>query len=354
MQKILKPSVYISLAILLINTACGNQEQQSTQSTEEQEASTAPSAYQTTGSIEKLDDGLDEIISPDAKIEILAEGFSWSEGPVWVPEHEMLLFSDIPPNKIYQWTESDSLQLYLTPSGYTGEEARGGEVGSNGLLLDSGDRLVLCQHGDRRIARMEAPLDDPKARFSTLAGKYDGKKLNSPNDAVFKSDGMLYFTDPTYGLEKDMEDPAREIPFAGVYRLDEREQVHLLTQELKRPNGIAFSPDESMLYVANSDPDRPIWMAYEVQENGDITDGKVFFDATELAKTEQGMPDGLKVNRDGVLFATGPGGVLIFDPEGKHLGTIKTGQPTANCALNEEENVLYMTANMYLMRVRLK
>lgn len=354
MRKILKPSVYISLALLLFNIACGGREQQTTQSSAEQQASPATPAYQTTGSIEKLDNSLDDIISQDATIEVLAEGFSWSEGPVWVPQHQMLLFADIPPNRIYQWTEQGGLELYLEPAGYTEAEDRGGEPGANGLLLDKDNRLVLCQHGDRRIARMEAPLDEPQPSFSTLAARYEGKRFNSPNDVVMKSNGELYFTDPPYGLEQGMDDPAKEIPFQGVYRLDTDGQVHLLTKDLSRPNGIAFSPDEKTLYVANSDPDRPILMAYEVEEDGNISNGRVFFDAAELSKTDKGSPDGLKVNQNGILFATGPGGVLVIDPEGKHLGTIKTGQLTANCALNEQENMLYMTAHMYLMRVRLK
>lgn len=354
MWKISGTPAYIGLVVCLLSGSCGSKQQQAGQTEGAQDAGTATVAYQTTGSIEKLDDDLDEIISEDATIEILADGFNWSEGPLWVPQHQMLLFADIPPNKIYQWTEQDGLELYLEPAGYTGEKSRGGEPGANGLLLDADNRLVLCQHGDRRIARMEAPLDDPQPRFSTLAAEYEGKRLNSPNDAVFRSNGELYFTDPPYGLEKGMDDPAKEIPFQGVYRLGTDGQLHLLTKALSRPNGIAFSPDEKILYVANSDPDRPILMTYDVEENGNISNGRVFFDATELSKTEQGAPDGLKVKRDGILFATGPGGVLVLNPEGKHLGTIKTGQPTANCALDEEENTLYMTANMYLMRVRLK
>ena len=319
----------------------------------EQPATATEKKYPTTGSIERLDEELDQIIGKDAAIEILAEGFEWSEGPLWIPEQEMLLFSDIPPNKIHQWSEAEGLKLYLTPSGYTGEEPRTGEPGANGLLLDQEGQLVLCQHGDRRIARMEAPLENPQPLFSTLAGTYEGKRFNSPNDAVYKSNGELYFTDPPYGLEKNMEDPAKELPFQGVYRLDGRGKVHLLTKELSRPNGIAFSADEKILYVANSDPNNPIWMAYEVQENGDLANGRVFFNASKLAKTAPGLPDGLKVSRKGTLFATGPGGVLVFNKAGKHLGTIRTGQPTANCAFNEDESMLYITANNYLMRVPL-
>ncbi len=297
---------------------------------------------------------MESIIKPDAKIEILAEGFDWSEGPLWLPERQSVLLSDIPPNKVFEWSDARGLQLYLTPSGYTGETARGGEVGSNGLILDAAGRLVLCQHGDRRMARMNAPLDNPKPEFTTLADAYEGQKLNSPNDAVYRSNGDLYFTDPPYGLEKNMKDPSKEIPFQGVYRLTADGKVHLLTKELSRPNGIAFSPDERTLYVANSDSDSAIWMAYDVTEDGNVANGRVFFDATALAKKERGLPDGMKVTREGNIFATGPGGILIFNSSGKHLGTIKTGQATSNCAFNEDESALYITADMYLLRVKLK
>jgi gluconolactonase len=353
MLKIPKPYLLTALILTLSGWSCSQIGQQETLSEAEQLPAEKKKVYQSTGSIEKLDAGLDKVISTDARIEIIAEGFKWAEGPLWVLEKEMLLFADIPPNKIYQWNESEGLQLYLTPSGYTGKKPRGGEPGANGLLLDWENRLILCQHGDRRMARMEAPLDKPEPRFTTLADKYQGKRLNSPNDAVFKSNGELYFTDPPYGLEKNAEDPAKELSFQGVYRLDWDNQVHLLTKELSRPNGIAFSPDEKTLYVANSDPKNPIWMAYELQENGNVASSRIFFDASKLAKTAAGLPDGMKVNRKGIIFATGPGGVLIFNKDGKHLGTIKTGQPTANCAFNEDETMLYITANMYLMRVSL-
>ncbi|QNF35951.1 SMP-30/gluconolactonase/LRE family protein [Adhaeribacter swui] len=308
----------------------------------------------TTGSIEKLDESLDDIIKLGAKIEILARGFTWSEGPLWLPQENKLIFNDIPPNTMYQWSEKSGLQVYLKPAGYTGTTPRGGEIGANGLALDPDGRLVLCQHGDRRMARMDAPLNAPTPKYVTLADSYEGKKLNSPNDAVYKSNGDLYFTDPPYGLEKNMDDPAKELPYQGVYRVAKDGTVHLLTKELSRPNGLAFSPDEKKLYVANSDPDRAIWMVYDVQPDGSITNGKVFFDATDMLKKEPGNPDGLKINKDGILFATGPGGVLIFSPEGKHLGTIKTGQATANCAFNPDQTELYITAHMYLMRVKLK
>jgi len=201
---------------------------------------------------------------------------------------------------------------------------------------------------------MEASLTQPKPVFTTLADKFEGKKLNSPNDAVYKSNGDLYFTDPPYGLEKNADDPAKELPFQGVYRLAQDGTLHLLTKDLSRPNGLAFSPDEKTLYVANSDPQKAIWMAYDVQPNGNIANGRVFYDATALVNKEKGLPDGLKVNQEGYLFATGPGGIWIFDQNAKHMGTIRTGQATSNCAFTTDESTLYMTADDYLMRVKLK
>jgi gluconolactonase len=213
----------------------------------------------------------------------------------------------------------------------------------------------MCQHGDRRMARMEAPLDNPQPAFVTLADKYEGKRFNSPNDAVYKSNGDLYFTDPPYGLEQNADDPAKEIPFQGVYRLGKDGRVYLLTRDLSRPNGLAFSPDEKTLYVANSDPEKAIWMAYAVTETGSLIRGRVFFDATPMVGQQApGLPDGMKVNRQGFIFATGPGGVLVFNSQAEHLGTINTGQATSNCAFNEDESVLYITADDYLMRVKLK
>jgi gluconolactonase len=201
---------------------------------------------------------------------------------------------------------------------------------------------------------MLTELDKPEPRFETLADSYEGKRFNSPNDAVFNSQGHLYFTDPPYGLRGKDDDPAKELDFNGVYRVSPDGEVTLLTRELTRPNGIGLSPDGSRLYVANSNPERCLWMVYNINEDGLLSDGKVFFDATHLYNGKNGLADGLKVNDAGFVFATGPGGVLVFSPEGKHLGTIRTGQPTANCAFNTDKSVLYMTANNYLMRIKLK
>lgn len=336
------------MLLCLLTLAC----QPDKQSTDTAEA--VSGTIKTIGEIEVLDASLNLVVSPNAKMEVLSEGHVWTEGPVWVPELEAVLFCDIPPNKIFKWSESEGSSLYLTPSGYTSDVARGGEVGSNGLLLDAEGRLVLCQHGDRRVARMEAALDQPRANFSSLAERWDGKRLNSPNDAAFHPNGNLYFTDPPYGLEFRMQDSTKEIDFQGVYMVDAAQNVQLLTDELSRPNGIAFSPDYKIAYVANSDPDRAIWMAYDVQEDGTFANGRVFFDATDMAAHKKGLPDGLKVNAAGILFATGPGGVLIFSHDGSHLGTLNTGEATSNCAFGADEKTLFITADMYLLKIDLR
>lgn len=304
--------------------------------------------------IERLDPLLDRLMAPDAKVEILAQGYDWSEGPVWVKDGGFLLFSDVPQNVVVRWKEGEGARPWLTPSGYTGREPRGAELGSNGLVIDHDGRLILCQHGDRRIARMEAPLSAPAPRFSTLADRYDGARFNSPNDVVFNRQGDLYFTDPPYGMVKQFEDQARELPYQGVFRRGRDGVVSLLTRDMTRPNGLAFSPDEKTLYISQSDPTAPIWRAFNVRPDGSLGGSRILFDASSLAKTRRGLPDGLKVETEGTLFAAGPGGVLILTPNGRHLGTILTGQATGNCAFGDDGRTLYMTADMYLMRVRLK
>lgn len=302
----------------------------------------------TIGEIRRVDPRFDKLVPQDAKIEVLASGFDWAEGPVWDRTDDSLLFSDIPPNSVFRWKQGEGVSLFLKPSGYTGDKSRGGEPGSNGLLFDAQGRLVLCQHGDRRVARLEED-----GTQTVLADRYQGKRLNSPNDGTFHSNGDLYFTDPPYGLEGLNDDPAKELDFNGVYLRRKNGELVLLTKEMSFPNGIALSPDEKTLYVANSDPRRAIWMAFEVQSDGTLSGGRVFYDATEWVGQRKGLPDGLKVDQAGNLFATGPGGVSVFSPEGDHLGSIDSGEATANCGWGNDGQTLYMTSDMHLCRVRL-
>jgi gluconolactonase len=339
--------ITISICVVLLSS-CGGEPKEVSDDT-----STSKVSFATTGNVERVDAAIDQILPMGAAMEILADGFDWSEGPVWIADHDMLLFSDIPPNAIYRWTQTEGATLFLQPSGYTGLIERSGEPGSNGLLLDQEGHLILCQHGDRRIARYTGSLEDPKPAYETIVDNYQGMRLNSPNDATFSPTGLLYFTDPPYGLEGNVEDPAKEIPFQGVYRVSRNGEVELLIDTLTRPNGIAFSPDGTVLYVANSDPDKALWMAYDLDAGGSITDGRVFFDVTNWVGKEPGLPDGLKVHRDGTIFATGPGGVWIFSPSGKVLGKLKTGRATANCAFDDTYSNLYITADNYLLRLRL-
>lgn len=302
------------------------------------------------GSIERIDTRINDLIPADAALERLAEGFEWSEGPVWRRDRGYLLFSDIPKNTIYRWDDDEGLSVFLRPAGYSGSDPAGAELGANGLVIDPEGRLVMCDHGNRAIMR----LDESDYTKTILADRYEGRRLNSPNDAVYRSNGDLYFTDPPYGLRGLNESPDKELPFNGVYRLTPNGELFLLTDELSFPNGIGFSPDERTLYVANSDRNRLILMAYEVRDDGGIENGRVFFDASELAEQgRRGAPDGLAVDQYGNLFATGPGGVLVLNPEGEHLGTIETGQATANCAFGDDGSTLYITADMYLARIRL-
>jgi gluconolactonase len=305
----------------------------------------------TLGRIERLDPAFDRLVDEHATIELLAANeFDWAEGPVWDGAGKRVLFSDIPKNMIWEWSQSAGLKEFLKPSGYTGAATfTGREPGSNGLAFNEAGELVMCQHGDRRVAKW---VD---GKFVTLADRYAGKRLNSPNDLALRSNGDVYFTDPPYGLPKHTEDPGRELDFQGVYRLDGKGEVTLLTRELNRPNGLAFSPDERTLYVANSEAKKAILMAFPVRPDGTLGDGKVFFDVTAaVSKQKPGVPDGLKVSADGTVWATGPGGVLVYSPQGQHLGTLATGVATANLAFGDDGSTLYITADKNLVRVRTK
>ena len=311
------------------------------------------SKYKTIGTIERIDPTLDSIISPGATIEIISDSFDWSEGPVWIESKKMLLFSDVPQNIVYKWTEEKGKEIFLTPSGYSDSVKRGGEMGSNGLTLDPIGQLVLCQHGNRQVARMDASVDDPRSSFTAVANNYNGKKFNSPNDAVYNSAGELFFTDPPYGLERLLDDPKKEIPFQGVYKVKKNGDVILLTDSLTRPNGIAFMPGEKTLLVANSDPAKPNWYVFDV--NGDsLSNGRIFYSVAGYDSTLKGLPDGMKIDKNGNVFATGPGGIWIFNSEGKVLGKIKLNDATSNCAFSPDQKTLYITNDMNVLRMKMR
>ena len=299
----------------------------------------------TIGHVERLDPRLDAIVPAGAVLEILARGHAWTEGPVWVPALRSVLYSDVESNAIFRWSEGDSAAVWLQPSGYTGAVPRGGEMGSNGLVIDAEGRLVMAQHGDRRIARLDADLEAPTPDFVTLSGSFEGRRYNSPNDLTLRSNGDVYFTDPPFGLEQRMDDPARELDFQGVFRLTADGTVTVVTDEMSGPNGIAFSPDEATLYVSNARRAQPVIMAYDVSEGGDVTNGRVFFESTG---------DGLAVDQQGNVYVAGPGrGVLVIAPDGTHLGSIVTTERTSNCTFGDDGSTLYITADMYLLRIRL-
>jgi gluconolactonase len=324
-------------------------------STEPKNVPMSKSNYKTIGIVERYDATLDSIINLDAKAEIIAEGFEWSEGPLWIEKHNMLLFSDVPMNTVYKWTEEKGKEIYLKPSGYTGTEpSKCKEPGSNGLVLDNEGDLVLCQHGNRQMGKMLAPLDNPDAKYIILANRYNGKRLSSPNDAVYNSNGELFFTDPPYGLlTQDDSDTAKEISFNGVYKVKKNGEVILLVDSITRPNGLAFLPGEKKLIVACSDPQKLNWYIFDV--NGDsLSNGKIFFSAAGYDKSWRGLPDGLKIDNKGTVFATGPGGVWIFNSDGKLLGKIKLDEACSNIALSPDEKTLYITNDMYVLRLKMR
>ncbi|MCI0587138.1 MAG: SMP-30/gluconolactonase/LRE family protein [Planctomycetes bacterium] len=299
--------------------------------------------------IERIDPRFDRLVPRDAKVGPIAEGLDWVEGPVWRRRSGDLLFSNIPKNVVMRWRAGSALDVFLQPAGYTGKAPfNGPEPGSNGLTLDPEGRLVLCEHGDRRVTRLEA--DGTK---TVLADRFEGKRLNSPNDAVFGPDGALYFTDPPFGLPNSFDDPGKELPFQGVYRRAGDGTLTALVRDLRAPNGIGFSPDGRTLYVSDADPARPTWFACEVLEGGRVGPARLFATMEKHAGTRPGVADGLKVDREGNLFAAGPGGLYVFAPDGAHLGTFLLGHPTGNCAWGEDGSTLFIASNQTVYRVRL-
>jgi gluconolactonase len=302
-------------------------------------------------SIERLDPAFDALVARDAKVETLATGIAWAEGPVWRKDGRYLLFSDAPHNTIWKWKDGEGLTVFMRPAGYTMPDPPGREMGSNGLTLDAEGRLVMADHGNRQIAR----VDDSTFTKTVLASRYEGKRLNSPNDLVYRANGDLYFTDPPYGLRGVDQSPLKELPFSGVYLLRKDGTLTLLLRDLKYPNGVALSPDGKTLYVAVSDGARPVVLAYDIEPDGTVANERTIFNTSALnAAGRRGAPDGIKVDRAGNLFVAAASGVLVLSPTGKHLGSIITGQQTANCAFGDDGSTLYMAANDRLMRVRLK
>ena len=296
------------------------------------------------GAVLRVDPRFDALVPADARIEKLADGFVFTEGPVWIQNESRLLFSDVRANAIYQWTEAEGASSFLDPV-FEGDVTGRRSISSNGLTLDGEGRLIICEHGNRLISRLETD-----GTRTTLVDNYQGRRLNSPNDAVYSTDGWLYFTDPPYGLEGLEESPMRGLDFNGIYRLSPDGELELLYADQTRPNGIALSPDERTLYVANSDANDKVWYAYDLGDDG-LSNPRVFYDVND--QTAPGAADGMTVDLAGNIFATGPGGVWVFAPDGTHLGTIQLDEVVANAAWGDDGSTLYMTASTGLYRIRL-
>jgi gluconolactonase len=294
----------------------------------------------------RLDPAIDLIVPANPKIFKLAEGFQFTEGPIWMKNGD-LLFSDPNANRIYRYAPNRTLSVFKNNSGYSGKDiAEYFQPGSNGLTVDPQGRLTINEHGNRRVTRVEKD-----GRLTVLADKYEGKRLNSPNDLVYRSDGTLFFTDPPFGLPKFYDDPRKELPYSGVFALY-RGQLILATTDLKGPNGIAFSPDEKYLYIGNWDPEKKVVMRYEVNADATLSKGKIFLDMTS-APGEDAI-DGIKVDQQGNLYVSGPGGLWIISSAGKHLGTIVAPKHPHNLAWGDRDGkTLYMTAQGALYRMPL-
>jgi gluconolactonase len=297
------------------------------------------------GSIVRTDPAFDSLVPRDARIEKVGGGFKFTEGPLWRPEEGKLWFSDVQGNVVRSITPDGKVQVLIENGGGQSSAPPGSFVGPNGMIADKDGYVLLCQHTDRRISRVGKDL-----KMTTYLDKFEGKRFNSPNDLVYRADGSLYFTDPPYGLLKQDEDPAKELKFNGVFRYSGG-KLQVLIKDLTRPNGIAISPDGNTLYVANSDDKRRIWMRYDLAADGTVSNGRVFADVT--AEKDPGNPDGMKVDSLGNVYGTGPGGVWVFSPDGKHLGTIKPPEVPANCNWGDDGKTLYITANTSVYRIKL-
>lgn len=340
-----KQFIFSLAFILIVSSSCNNKLKG------DSAANAAIDSLTTQFKIEVYDSIALTMVDPIIPFEILAKGFYWSEGPLWIEELNSVIFSDVPANKIYKWNEKDSLSTYLEFAGHSGLENKNSDKGPNGLILDQQNQLIVCQHGDRQIARLTSSLKNPKPQFETVAATYNGLKFNSPNDLDIDNYGNIYFTDPPYGQP---ETKTGEIGMNGVYKVDVNNKVTLLVDTLSMPNGIALSANYKTLYISQSNPNKQVLYSYDIAPNGFLENGKIVFDFLPLAKNANGLPDGLKIHKSGNIFATGPGGVHIISPEGKQLALIKTGKATANCAFDTKQDYLYMTTTDMLMRIKLK
>lgn len=304
------------------------------------------------GSIDRRTSTIDQIIAPAAKIEVLARGFTWPEGPVWVEEEQALYFNDVPENKMYRWTSETGGELFLTPSGGATPAVAPTmrEPGANGIIewANAPNKLLLADHGARGLSL----LDPETLKRDTFVSSFEGQSLNSPNDIVARSDGALFFTDPPYGLRGLNEAPEKELSHNGVYLYQPNAPLKLVVPDLSFPNGIGLSPDETTLYVAVSDPENAVIMAYDLAEDGTASNGRVFFDAGPELRDGGGLPDGMAVAKNGTVFATGPEGIYVLAPgTGEVLGVVSTGMATSNCTLNDDETYLYLTSSSVMARV---
>jgi gluconolactonase len=308
-------------------------------------AASTPQTPVATGAVVRLDPAIDALVPEDARVEKVAGGFTFTEGPVWRPGMG-LWFSDILGDVVRQWSPNGKVIEILHPMGFPAEMWGGrGLVGPNAMVADKDGAILLCEHANRRIVRITSDM-----LISVLVDRYQGKRLNSPNDLVYRSDGSLYFTDPPYGMPKENTDPAKELPFNGVFRLANG-KLQVIIKDLSLPNGIAFSPDQKTLYVDNSDPAHKIWMKYDVAADGTVKNGQLMADGT--ADPGSGNPDGMKLDSQGNIYSAGPGGLWVFSPAGKHLGTIKVPEIVSNCAWGDDGKTLYITARTSVYRIRL-
>lgn len=304
-------------------------------------------SYNSLGFLEKIDPAFDQWVPPQTKIMIIDSGYTWTEGTLWVPSENALLFSDVPKNIAYKWTEGKPTEEFLNPSGYDGPLEH--QNGSNGLTLDHSGDLMICQNGNRAVAKLKGSIKDNNGECEMVATHFNGKRFNSCNDLVIDREGNIYFTDPNFGLDLQY----KELEFQGVYRITPAGEIQLLTSKWPTPNGIGLSPDEKTLYISNSEPGKLI--AYDFTEQNQLTNERILLDLEpfwEKSIAKQ-RPDGMDINKSGIIFLTGPDGVFVIQPDGKHLGTIRTDKLTANCTFNEEETTLFIACHQLLLKVDL-